>query len=103
MARSNPSATEQKRLYNIAERDAYRSYVAIHGPVKGGQKGFRRLLKERGWKVPHHYRKKPPTPAEAQAERKFVEEGLLRQGGFAKHRYPELWEPDEGADAVQEP
>ncbi len=89
-----------KRLYNVAERDAYRSYVTVRGPFKGGQKGFRRLLKERGWKVPHRYRRTPPTLEESRAERKFVEEGLLRQGGFVKHRYPELWDAEETAYAV---
>jgi hypothetical protein len=82
-------SAEGKRLYNVAERDAYRSWVALHGPVKGGQKGFRAILRESGMKVPHHYRKTPATPKQAEAERKFVEEGLGRQGRYTKHRYPE--------------
>jgi hypothetical protein len=82
--------SESKRLYNLAERDAYRSWVALHGPVKNGQKGFRAILRERGMKVPHHYRKSARTSKEAEAERKFVEEGLGRQGRYTRHRYPEV-------------
>ncbi len=81
---------DSKAAYNVAERDAYRSFVQIHGPLDGGQKAFRRLLKERGWKVPHHYRKRPRSAAEMMAERKFVEEGLGRAGGYTSHRYPSL-------------
>jgi hypothetical protein len=86
---------ESKRLYNLAERDAYRSWVALHGPVKGGQKGFRAILRERGYKVPHHYVRTPKNPKTIEAERRFVEEGLGRQGRYTKHRYPEASE--EGA------
>jgi hypothetical protein len=75
--------------YNIAERDAYHSWVTIHGPVKGGQKGFRAILREQGMKVPHHYTKRPKSKETIEAERKFVEEGLGREGQYTKHRYPE--------------
>jgi hypothetical protein len=80
---------ESKRLYNLAERDAYGAWVAAHGPVKGGQKGFRRILKANGMKVPHHYTRRPKTPETIEAERKFVEEGLGRSGRYDRHRYPE--------------
>jgi hypothetical protein len=91
-------ADESKRLYNVAETDAYRSWVALHGPVKGGQKGFRAILRERGMKVPHHYTKKPKSAKTAEAERKFIEEGLGRAGRYTKHRYPEAEgeAPEEG-------
>lgn len=89
-------AAESRKLYNLAERDAYRSFVELHGPVKGGQKGFRAIMREKGWKVPHHYRKSPRTAKEAEAERKFVEEGLGRQGRYSRHRYPEA--ADEGVE-----
>lgn len=82
----NPTA---QQLYNMSETSAYRSWVAINGPIKGGQKGFRAILRDRGMKVPHHYRKTPRTAKQAEAERKFVEEGLGRQGGYTRHRYPE--------------
>ena len=89
------SAVDSKKLYNIAERDAYRSWVALHGPVKGGQKGFRAILRERGMKVPHHYAKRAPSPQQATAERRFVEQGLGRQGHYTAHRYPEASEAAE--------
>ena len=92
------STRRAQKLYNIAERDAYRSFVSLHGPVNGGQRGFRALLREKGWAVPHRYRKQKVTPAQAEKERKFVEEGLGRQGAYTKHRYPEAQDeaPDEG-------
>jgi hypothetical protein len=80
--------SEAQRLYNIRERDAYRSWVATHGPVKGGQKGFRAIVKEQGMAVPNRARK--PTPERAERERKFVEVGLGREGHYTKHRYPLL-------------
>jgi len=83
------SAAESKRLYNLAETDAYRSWVELHGPVRGGQKGFRAILRERGMKVPHHYAKSPKTAKTIEAERKFVEEGLGREGRYVRNRYPE--------------
>jgi hypothetical protein len=89
---------ESKKLYNVAERDAYRAWVAVHGPVKGGQKGFRRILRERGMKVPHHYAKGPKSPETIEAERKFIEEGLGRQGRYNRHRYPEADDLAETAD-----
>ncbi|MCI4353402.1 MAG: hypothetical protein L3K14_08515 [Thermoplasmata archaeon] len=87
-------ALDSKRAYNIAERDAYHSWVALHGPIKGGQKGFRAILRERGMKVPHHYAKKPKSAKTLEAERKFVEEGLGRSGHYTKHRYPEAIEAE---------
>ncbi|MFI5419117.1 MAG: hypothetical protein ACHQ2Y_09545 [Candidatus Lutacidiplasmatales archaeon] len=86
---------EGKRLYNIAERDAYKSWVALHGPVKGGQKGFRSILRERGMKVPHHYVKSPKGAKTREAERKFVEEGLGRHGHYNRHKYPSGEAPEE--------
>lgn len=41
-----PSATA-KRAYNLREKLAYREFVAAHGPVRGGQKGFRRIMRGR--------------------------------------------------------
>jgi hypothetical protein len=84
------ASKEAQRLYNIRERDAYRSWVAIHGPVEGGQKGFRAIIRERGMVVPNRARK--PSPERAEKERKFVEEGLGRSGHYTRHRYPELEE-----------
>ena len=46
MPRGQPSAAA-KRAYNLREKSAYREYVAAHGPVRGGQKGFRRLMRSR--------------------------------------------------------
>ena len=36
-----------QRAYNLREKTAYHEYVAAHGPVRGGQKGFRRLMRGR--------------------------------------------------------
>ncbi len=46
MPRGLPSVTA-KRAYNLREKRAYREYVAEHGPVRGGQRGFRRLMRGR--------------------------------------------------------
>lgn len=46
MPRGLPSAAA-KRAYNLREKRAYREHVAAHGPVRGGQKGFRRLMRGR--------------------------------------------------------
>jgi hypothetical protein len=46
MPRGLPSAAA-KRAYNLREKRAYREHVAAHGPVRGGQKGFRRLMRSR--------------------------------------------------------
>lgn len=94
------SSVEGKRAYNATERDAYHTWVELHGPVKGGQKGFRRILKERGMKVPHHYGIRPKSPEMAEAERKFVEEGLGRQGRYHSPLYPQAPDFDEGGDAL---
>ena len=36
-----------QRAYNLREKAAYREYVTAHGSVRGGQKGFRRLMRRR--------------------------------------------------------
>jgi len=36
-----------KRAYNLREKTAYHVYRETHDPVKGGQKGFRRLMRSR--------------------------------------------------------
>lgn len=87
-------ALTSKQLYNRAETDAYRSWVELHGPVQGGQKGFRAILRERGMKVPHHYAKRAKSPETIEAERKFVEEGLGREGRYVRNRYPEAPEAE---------
>ena len=46
MPRGLPPAAA-KRAYNLREKRAYREHVAVHGPVRGGQKGFRRLMRRR--------------------------------------------------------
>ena len=46
MPRGLPSAAA-KRAYNLREKRAYREHVLAHGPVRGGQKGFRRLMRRR--------------------------------------------------------
>ena len=71
-------SAESQRAYNARERSGYIAYVRVHGPVKGGQKAFRRLMKERGWAVPSHGRPKPPSKARAEKERRFVAEALGR-------------------------
>lgn len=46
MPRGLPSA-EAKRAYNLREKRAYHAYREAHGPVRGGQRGFRRLMRRR--------------------------------------------------------
>ena len=46
MPRGLPSAAA-KRAHNLREKTTYHEYVAVHGPVRGGQKGFRRLMRNR--------------------------------------------------------
>lgn len=36
-----------KRAYNLREKQAYRAYREAHGPVRGGQRGFRVLMRSR--------------------------------------------------------
>ena len=36
-----------QRAYNLREKRAYREFIAVHGPVRGGQKGFRRRMRGR--------------------------------------------------------
>ena len=95
---ASESTRRAQKLYNIAERDAYKSFVELHGKVPGGQRGFRALLRERGWAVPHRYRKQKVTPLQADKERRFVEEGLGRQGAYSHHRYPEPSETDDAPE-----
>lgn len=71
-------SVESQRAYNARERSAYIAYVQAQGPIKGGQKGFRRLLKERGWAVPSHAHGRPVSKARQARERAFVAEGLGR-------------------------
>ncbi len=78
----------RRQRSRVAERDADRSWVAANGPLKGGQRAFRKILRVRGMKVPDHYRQSTRTAQEAQAERKFVEGGLGREGSCGRHRYP---------------
>jgi hypothetical protein len=40
-----PASKETKARYNLREKRAYHEYRAIHGPLKGGQKGFRALIR----------------------------------------------------------
>ena len=70
--------SEAQRAYNSRERSGYLAYVQANGPVKGGQKAFRKLLKARGWAVPSHGRSRPPSKKRQYAERAFVAEGLGR-------------------------
>lgn len=44
MPRGLPSAAA-KRAYNLREKHAYHAFREAHGPVRGGQKGFRRLMR----------------------------------------------------------
>jgi hypothetical protein len=46
MPRGLPSAAV-KRAYNLREKRAYHDYVARRGRIRGGQKGFRRLMRSR--------------------------------------------------------
>ena len=69
---------EAQRAYNARERSGYIAYVRAHGALKGGQKAFRKLLKERGWAVPSHGRPRPASKSRQEAERRFVAEALGR-------------------------
>ena len=87
---------ESKAAYNARERRAYGAFVSAQRAIrndptwrlKGGQKGFRALVKERGWKIPpahgvveRRYAHGPPSArqlADEAAERKFLSEGLGR-------------------------
>jgi hypothetical protein len=46
MPRGLPSASA-KRAYNLREKATYHAYREANGPVRGGQKGFRRLMRSR--------------------------------------------------------
>ncbi len=39
------ASAEAKRAFNLREKAAYHSYRAAHGSVRGGQKGFRALIR----------------------------------------------------------
>jgi hypothetical protein len=71
-------SAESQAAYNAREKSGYVAYIRANGPVKGGQKAFRRLLKERGWAVPSHGRPRPASKARQEAERRFVAEALGR-------------------------
>lgn len=45
MSGKSKASRRAQAAYNARELAAYRAYVAEHGPVKGGQKGYRRLLR----------------------------------------------------------
>jgi hypothetical protein len=38
---------EAKRAFNQREKGAYHEYISIHGKLKGGQKTFRQMMRER--------------------------------------------------------
>jgi hypothetical protein len=46
MSRGLPSVAA-KRSFNLREKAAYHAYRDAHGPVRGGQRGFRRLMRSR--------------------------------------------------------
>jgi hypothetical protein len=46
MANRGLYRTEAKRAYNLREKQLYHEYRKTHGPLKGGQKGFRALLRK---------------------------------------------------------
>jgi len=46
MPRGLPSAAA-KRAFNLREKAAYHAFREAHGPIRGGQKGFRRLMRSR--------------------------------------------------------
>jgi hypothetical protein len=45
MPKRGLTRTEAKREYNVREKQSYHKYRKIHGPLKGGQKGFRVLIR----------------------------------------------------------
>jgi len=45
MPRRGLSSTEAKKDYNAREKLAYHQFRKTHGPLKGGQKGFRALMR----------------------------------------------------------
>jgi hypothetical protein len=40
-----PASKETKATYNLREKQLYHEYRTTHGPVKGGQKGFRSIVR----------------------------------------------------------
>lgn len=68
-----------QRAYNARERDALRAFRTVNGhDVVKNQKAFRVLLKEKGWAVGSHGRKKSPSASRQLREMKFDEEALDR-------------------------
>ena len=41
-----PVSKKTKAIYNLREKQAYHEYRRTHGPLKGGQKGFRALMRK---------------------------------------------------------
>ena len=78
MPRKSHFSKEAQEAYNSRERSGYVAFVRANGPIKGGQKAFRRLMKANGWAVPSHSRPTPPSQKRQDAERKFVAEALHR-------------------------
>jgi hypothetical protein len=76
--------------YNSRERDAALGFARAHPELESAFKGkvrgeaapsysqFRRILKENGWAIPSHGRKRDPSPERQVKERKFIAEGLGR-------------------------
>jgi hypothetical protein len=46
MPRGLPSA-DAKRAFNVREKAAYHAFREVHGPIRGGQRGFRALMRRR--------------------------------------------------------
>ncbi len=40
-------SSSAKHAYNFREKTAYHQFLAVHGPVRGGQRSFRRLMRSR--------------------------------------------------------
>lgn len=47
MPRRSRASVEAQRAFNLREKAAYHDYRSGHGPVKGGQRGFRALMRRR--------------------------------------------------------
>ncbi|MFZ0892408.1 MAG: hypothetical protein WB782_01640 [Thermoplasmata archaeon] len=75
-----------QRAYNARERDALKGFRTVHGhdAVKN-QRAFRALLKEKGWAVGSHGRKRPPSPERQLREIKFSEEALDRHRSVSEY------------------
>ena len=83
-----------QRAFNLREKHAYHEYVAAHGPVRGGQKGFRRLMRNRAvGKRPlsllsPHQRTKRETSLRVLARSRRFDESLSKAAREA-HTTPE--------------